>query len=107
VIETKEKVYVIAGMMGDKAVEKSLEPLMGVTDVFYAVTPENPRAMSSEELSGIARKYVDEVYAVDKITDAVKSAINVLGEDDALFVVGSLYLAGEVRNTLLEVFKKQ
>ena len=107
VIETKEKVCVIAGMMGDKAVEKSLEPLMGVTDVFYAVTPENPRAMSSEELSEIARKYVDEVYAVDKITDAVKSAVNALGEDDALFVVGSLYLAGEVRNTLLEIFKKQ
>ncbi len=106
IIKTKSKVVVIAGMMGDKAVENSLKPLMSVTDVFYAVTPDNPRAMSSIELSDIARKYAREVYAVDEITEAVKLACASLNENTTLLVVGSLYLAGEVRHTLLEIFKK-
>lgn len=104
-LKAKNKVVVIAGMMGDKAVEKSLEPLMRITDVFYAVTPENPRAMSSIELSEIARKYVKEVYAVDKIKDALRVAYELIDENTALLVVGSLYLAGEARKTLLEMFK--
>ncbi len=106
VIDNKNKVIVIAGMMGDKAVEKSLAPLMKRTDVFCAVTPKNPRAMSAEELSAIARKYVSEVHTIDEITDAAKITFAALNENDALFVVGSLYLAGEVRQTLLEIFKK-
>ncbi len=101
-----KKVVVIAGMMGDKAVEKSLEPLMSVTDVFFAVTPKNPRAMTSSELSEIAKKYAKEVYAVDEITDALKIACGITDENTALLVVGSLYLAGEIRETLLETFKK-
>lgn len=106
VVKNKNKVIVIAGMMGDKAVEKSLEPLMKITDVFYAVTPKNPRAMSADELSQIALKYVKEVHSVDEITDALKNACSSLKEDDTLLVVGSLYLAGEVRGKLLEIFNK-
>ena len=105
ILKTKNKVIVIAGMMGDKAVEKSLEPLMRATDVFYAVTPENTRAMSAQELSVIAQKHVRQVYTIDKINDAVKSAYEKVTENDALLIVGSLYLAGEVRHTLLENFK--
>ncbi len=106
VAKTKNKVIVIAGMMGDKAVEKSLEPLMKITDVFYAVTPKNPRAMSADELAQIAMKYVKKVYAVDEITDALELAYAGLNENTAFLVVGSLYLAGEARETLLEIFKK-
>lgn len=106
VVKSKNKVIVIAGMMGDKAVEKSLEPLMKITDVFYAVTPKNPRAMSADELAQIALKYVKKVYAVDEITDALELAYAGLNENTAFLVVGSLYLAGEARETLLEIFKK-
>ena len=106
IIKMQKRLVVIAGMMGDKAVEKSLKPLMECTDVFYAVTPENPRAMTATELSEIANKYVGEVYAIDNISEAVGAACEVLDDDTALFVVGSLYLAGEVRHTLLEKFKK-
>lgn len=105
VIKTKKRLVVIAGMMGDKAVEKSLTPLMECTDIFYAVTPENPRAMTAKELSDIARKYIGEVYAIDEISKAVNAACESVDDDTALFVVGSLYLAGEVRHTLLENFK--
>ena len=103
-ISNKRKVVVIAGMMADKAVEESLKPLMLKTDVFFAVTPDNPRAMKSQDLAEILAKYSGQVFSVDKIKDAVKIACSNIDENTALLVVGSLYLAGEIRETLLEIF---
>ncbi len=104
-ISQKEKVIVIAGMMADKAVEESLKPLMKKADVFYAVTPENPRAMKAEELKVIAEKYSAEVYAFDDIKIAVEKALVCANENTAILVVGSLYLAGEIRGYLIENLK--
>lgn len=101
-IASYEKVIVIAGMMKDKEVEDSLKPLMEKCDVFFSVTPENPRAMTAEELSLIARKYTKKSVSCASVNGAIKDALSHLTANDALFVVGSLYLAGEVRGLLLE-----
>ena len=103
--DSNKKLFVIAGMMNDKAVEESLKPLMLKTDIFVAVTPENPRAMKAAILGEIAKKYCHNVIICDNANaslDLIKSEIT---ENDMLFVVGSLYLAGEVRNKLLNEFK--
>ncbi|MGN0526434.1 MAG: bifunctional folylpolyglutamate synthase/dihydrofolate synthase [Acutalibacteraceae bacterium] len=102
----KENVYVVAGMMADKAVEKSLRPLMEKTTEFISVTPENPRSMSASELQNIAKKYCKNTVAIESPEEAVLYALNKLKPDGMLCVVGSLYLAGEVRETLLNYFKK-
>lgn len=99
-----DKIYVVAGMMADKAVKASLKPLIEYSDTFIAVTPDNPRAMSCDELAGIAKLFCDDVTAIPSPVEAVKMAADALGENDALLVVGSLYLAGEVRETLLKLF---
>lgn len=97
------KLYVVAGMMADKAVENSLAPLMKRCDGFYAVTPANPRAMKASELAGMAGKYCDDVHCADSPCEAVTAAFSALKENDTLCVVGSLYLAGEVRGELLKI----
>ena len=84
--------------------EKSLKPLIEKSDVFICVTPENPRAMKGEELAVIARKYCKNVSVAESPEKAVEKAKSMLNEKDVLCVVGSLYLAGEVRKTLLEIF---
>lgn len=99
-----DKIYVVAGMMADKAVKASLKPLIEYSDTFIAVTPDNPRAMSCDELAEIAKLFCDDVTAIPSPVEAVKTAVEALGENDALLVVGSLYLAGEVRETLLKLF---
>lgn len=104
-ISQKEKVIVIAGMMADKAVEESLKPLMQKTDAFLAVTPENPRAMNAAELAGIAIKYC-KAFAVEDIKQAVNISLAGADENSAVLVVGSLYLAGEIRDYLIEILKK-
>ena len=103
-LEKKKKVIVVAGMMADKAVEESLKPLMMKTDVFFAVTPDNPRAMKAYDLAVIASKYSKQVFAFDNIKEAVKISYETADDKTAVLVVGSLYLAGEIRETLLELF---
>ncbi len=103
-LEKRKKVIVVAGMMADKAVENSLQPLIKKSDCFICVTPENPRAMSGVELSEIAKKYCDNIFVVESPKKAVKFAKTILKDNGILCVVGSLYLAGEVRETLLEIF---
>ena len=103
-LDSKDKVVVIAGMMADKAVEESLKPLIKKCDYFICVTPNNPRAMAGEELSLIAKKYCNNVIVIESPEKAVRFAENIINDKDVLCVVGSLYLAGEVRETLLEIF---
>lgn len=105
-LEEKSTVIVIAGMMADKAVEKSLEGLMKKTDVFYAVTPNNPRAMKARDLAEIAQKYVNKVFTAECISESVKTVRACSDENTAVLAVGSLYLAGEIREYLLENFGK-
>lgn len=103
-LDSKDKVVVIAGMMADKAVEESLKPLIKKSDYFICVTPNNPRAMTGEELAIIGKKYCNNVIVVESPEKAVRFAENIIKNKDVLCVVGSLYLAGEVRETLLEIF---
>ncbi len=99
-LNPKGKVYVLAGMMGDKAVEKSLSPLMKKTDVFISVTPENPRAMNADELNEIAEKYAKETITIPSAHKGVEYILSHLTKDDVFLSVGSLYLAGEVRELI-------
>ncbi len=103
-LENKNRVIVIAGMMADKAVEDSLKSLMLKTDVFFAVTPDNPRAMKAQDLAEIASKYSKQVFTVQNIKEAVKISYDAADKNTAILVVGSLYLAGEIRDILLEIF---
>lgn len=98
------KLFVIAGMMNDKAVEESLKPLISKADKFVAVTPENPRAMKAEVLSEIAKKYCHNIICCDNANSSLDLIKSEITENDMLFVVGSLYLAGEVRNKLIKIF---
>lgn len=102
-IECADRVIVVAGMMADKAVEESLAPLLSKADYLLAVTPDNPRAMQATELCRIGSKYTS-AEAFNSIDDALQQACSMLTDDTALLVVGSLYLAGEVRGRLLEYF---
>lgn len=106
IFKEKRKVFTIAGMMADKAVESSLKPLISASDAFVAVTPENPRAMKAEELSQIAKKYCDNALSCSCVADAIREISRILKDDDVLCVVGSLYLAGEARGELLKIFSK-
>ena len=101
-----KKVYALGGMMSDKAVEDSLKPLISSVDCFVSVTPDNPRAMKATALNNIAKKYCKDTVAVDSPIKAVDFVFDKLCENDVFLCVGSLYLAGEVRDYLIENLRK-
>lgn len=102
-IEGAERVIVVAGMMADKAVEESLAPILRKADYLLAVTPDNPRAMSGAELAKIAAAYTTPLI-VEDVGEAIEIAYRAANENSVVLVIGSLYLAGEVRGRLLEYF---
>lgn len=100
-----QKAKIIMGMMRDKDVLQSIELLLPIAKEFYTVTPNNDRAMPSEELAELIRTCGATATSFSSVADAIETAAR--GSDPSL-AVGSLYMAGEVHEafrTLSEMGK--
>lgn len=103
----KGKIVAIFGMMADKNCEGFLKKVLPFCRKAIAVTvTENPRTETAENLVLISKKYCDNAETADSYTEAVKKAVLNLKENEALFVFGSLYLAGGIREELISAFKQ-
>ncbi len=101
-----EKFYdntVVVSMMSDKDVENSLKNLSTNAKIMIATECSNPRAMKSDDLAEICRKFCDEVYSVKNPFDAIDKALALTDKNHLVSVCGSLYLASEVRDYLLKI----
>ena len=100
-----KKVLAVMGMMADKNVEAYVSCVAPLCTAVAATTvADNPRAMKADELKDIAAKYCKNTFAFDKAADAVNFAKDSISGYDCLLVCGSLYLAGEVRQQLKNIF---
>lgn len=98
VLDSK-KVTAVIGMMRDKDLDGYLSIIAPFCERIITVAPNNPRAISAEELKNIAKKYCDNVTASSSIETAIKQAKEY---DNFHLVCGSFYLAREARNLLFE-----
>lgn len=108
------KVTFIVGMLNDKGPEKALETFAEFlrtetvrTSSVITIMPENPRAMSAENLASVIRALtfnsVETVAVTERGKEGAKKIISLLcdvGRDDAVIMFGSLYLASEMRDVL-------
>ncbi len=92
----------VMGMMADKDCERALSNILPLFCEIITVTPSNPRAMAAKELAEIAEGLVAKSSYFDSPAEGVEAAFGRLPEYDALVVCGSLYLAGDVRQLLIE-----
>lgn len=69
-----QKLNFIIGVLADKDIEKITAHTAYLADKIYAVTPDNPRAMSKENLAEILRKYNKNIETAE-ISDAVKKCM--------------------------------
>ena len=92
----------IFGVLKDKNVEEMAGNLSEIAGCFYAVTPDNNRALASSELAKILRKNFENVHDSDKISEALKIVMENAAHDDVIVVCGSLYLLNQIN---LEVCK--
>ena len=96
-----KKLLAVMGMMADKDCEMALSHLLPFFSKVIAVTPSNPRAMPAEDFRRLVEKEQVSCEAVADPREGVKYAFSQLRDYDALIVCGSLYLASDVRNTIL------
>lgn len=92
-----QKIPVLMGVMADKEYESMISLLSPLTEAVYAVTPNNPRALSANELSAcFERAGVKENYAFEQVEPAVWQALDhCLEQKRPLLILGSLYLYKE------------
>ena len=86
-------------MMADKDCEQVVALLAPLCKKIITVTVlENARSISGEELAAMASRYCDNVIAAESYDHALELSKN----DATVFISGSLYLAGAIREKVLE-----
>lgn len=96
-----KRIIMVSSMMADKDYLSYLSAVAPFADTFIATRVDMPRALSSMELMQSAMKYCDNCHDITDPAKAITAAKNIIQPDDALIVCGSFYLAGDIRENLL------
>ena len=90
----------VFGAMRDKAISEMTEILFPPAYQVIATRPQNPRAASAEEIQHAAARTGVEVEAIENVQEAVERALTVANPGAVIVITGSIYLVGEVMQTL-------
>ncbi|MCD7868767.1 MAG: bifunctional folylpolyglutamate synthase/dihydrofolate synthase [Clostridiales bacterium] len=98
-----KKLYYIMGMFRDKDYRTVLQITAPCAEKILTIAaPENPRALSPQELACAAREFHPDVQAFDEIPQAVEEAYRLAGRDGVILAFGSLAFHG----VLAEIVKE-
>lgn len=98
-----KRIIMLSSLMADKDYMTYLKTVVPYADTFIATRADVPRALPSIELMKTASEYCQNCHDISEPSKAVKAAINITHPEDALIVCGSFYLAGEIRDYLLNL----
>lgn len=97
-----KKLILIMGVMADKDVDTMLKFILPQTESVFTVTPDNHRALSALDLAEKIKAEGVSATPYGTIKDAVEAAFKKAQKDDIILAVGSLYMAGEIRQLVLQ-----
>ena len=92
------RTVLLTGVLADKDYGSLTDILAPVADEFVTVTPDCPRALSAADYAGHLEKYGKPVTACASIAAGVEKARSLAGPDGLVCAVGSLYMAGPIRD---------
>lgn len=98
----RQKAVFIVGMMQDKDTGQMLEQLLELAKQFICIEPDSQRAMTAEQMTGFLQEKGAQAQSCKTAEQAIALAIRSAGKDGLVCALGSLYLAGEIR----EIFEK-
>lgn len=96
---------VVVGMLGGRDPDDTLAPLLALRPRRVICTrAESPRSVPAADIAAAVSRglgdHVAEVRTIDDVDGAVRKAVDLLGDDEALLVTGSTYVVGAARATL-------
>ena len=88
------------GMFRDKDYRKVIQKTEKYADTILTIAaPDNPRALTPQELADAVREFHSDVRPFDDIESAVAEAYHLAGKEDVIIAFGSLaFLGGSYRN---------
>jgi dihydrofolate synthase/folylpolyglutamate synthase len=96
----ENKLTLFFGMLKDKNPEDVLPFIIPLCKKVYTLTPNNPRAMKSEDLASLIREHYEvEVAPLNSYEDTLP-ILNAAKKEDCIAFVGSLYMIGDIRTLL-------
>ncbi len=90
----------LTGVLADKLQPDMLRDLCGLAEEIFTVTPDNPRAMSAQELAQRMRDAGGHARAASTLAEGLAMARRAAGEEGIIIAAGSLYFAGSLRSLL-------
>lgn len=95
----KRPITLVFGAMRDKDIAEITSISFPLATKIVLTEPENPRALSFEELLDQMPAVIprQSVFVTDRVANAITIAETVTPEDGIILVTGSLYLVGEVK----------
>jgi dihydrofolate synthase/folylpolyglutamate synthase len=93
--------HIITGMVKDKEIEKVLA-LFPKEASYYFTKAHIPRAIDENELAEKAREFGLKSIPFSDVNFALYSAANKAGKKDLIVICGSVFLAGEVSQTVIK-----
>ena len=87
---------ILTGVLGDKDYHCMYRSVADHAAEFITVTPDNPRALTAQELAGYLSSFGKPVTACDTVDEGVRLAIDHAGKSGTVLCYGSLYLLGDV-----------
>jgi len=91
------KIYLIYGAMRDKAVDEVAGLLFPHVHEVIFTQPGTPRAVSATQLAEMAGDHAPRFSVIKKAEEALATVLAKAQPEDAIFITGSLYLVGEMR----------
>jgi dihydrofolate synthase/folylpolyglutamate synthase len=91
------RIHLVFGAVRDKAVDEIAGLLFPRAEKIFLTAPHQSRALSADTLAGITRHLNARVEVLAEPETAFKAALAAAAPEDVVFVTGSLYLVGEVR----------
>ena len=91
------RVTLLFAAMRDKAVDEIAGILFPLASKVIFTQPKISRAISAAQLADMAGEYVSSFRVIPDAGVAFEEALANAGAEDAIFVTGSLYLVGELR----------
>ncbi|MEW6990706.1 bifunctional tetrahydrofolate synthase/dihydrofolate synthase [Colwelliaceae bacterium 6441] len=94
---TKNKVHAVVGMLADKDIQNTLEPLIPAVEHWYLATLDVPRGANADILKNNLDIDDKKVLTFDNVIDAYKMAISQAENSDLILVYGSFFTVAQVK----------
>ena len=86
--------------MADKDYHAMLQSILPLAHSFVTLTPDNPRALSAQDLADELRSMGVQASPCESVREGLEQILSQSGPEDVICACGSLYMVGELRHCL-------